>query len=77
MHFSTAGTSVSFFRCLREEIFSHSVELVLYNVLKHSALNSLVWFSTNKVHVFGLLSPHIASSFDIFTLPCTEVSSGD
>lgn len=62
---------------LREEIFSHSVELVLYNVLEGSALNSLVWFSTNEVHVFGMLSPDIVSWFSIFTLPCTEVASGD
>lgn len=58
MHINVAGTSVCFLGWLREEIFSRSVELVLYNVLEGSALNSLVWFSTNRVHVFGMLSLH-------------------
>lgn len=68
MYISTAGTSVCFWGWLREEICSHSVELVLYNALESPALHSPTWFSPNKVHVFVVLSPHIASWFGVFTL---------
>lgn len=58
---SKAGTSVCCWGWLREEICSHSVELILYNALECPALHSLTWFTPNKVHVFIILFPHTVS----------------
>lgn len=70
IHQHSRYISALFRMAYRGIFFFCSVGLVLCKVLEGSALSSLVWFSTNKVHVFGTLFWNIVSSFSIFPLPC-------